>query len=179
MKIIMTGKRPYKAKQFLTSEELVQIYEGTLVHNNQAKIVASLNAYMRGTYDRRYYSTYARAASIIRKKLKDAGLLSPEVPSFVPKPQRIVEEVEPENTVTTVAPVLEAPYAPYRKLEEGQRLMMEAILEIAEAEAQKRAEAQVEKLSEEFAKKEAKLELVIGEARNSSVVGMLRKHFGN
>lgn len=68
-------------------------------------------------------------------------------------------------------------YATYAKLEKGQQMVNEAIVEIAEMEASRRAEQKIINPKKKYEDELAKMQAVLIEAQDSSVIGLLRKKF--
>lgn len=67
----------------------------------------------------------------------------------------------------------------YEKLAQGQQLVNEAIVEIAELEANKRVDMKISSLKEHYEKELQRYQAIIAKMQDSSAVGMLRRHFGN
>lgn len=145
--------------QALSPVELVAIYEGKRNSHNRVKIKEKLNAVLAGkaTY---IYPHYKKAAEIIRATRQ-------ETPS---------KEAVGHTEIHTLQA---ATNDPYEKLAQGQQMINEAIVEIAELEASKRADTKISALKEHYEKELQRYQAIIAKMQDSSAVGMLRRHFGN
>ena len=141
----------------LTVDELVAIYRGEISFPNRNRVIERLNRYMRGEPMGVVRKNYARASRILRQDTEKTKVIPGEI--------RVSTE--------TVS------HDPYEKLDKAQQMMNEALVEIAELEAKKRSEREVAELKEKYEKELQRLQAILVEAKQASVVGMLRKHFGN
>lgn len=67
----------------------------------------------------------------------------------------------------------------YQELDQAFARWQEALVNFIEDEAQRRSEQKVAELKEKYEKELQKMQTVLFEAKDSSVIGVLRKHFGN
>lgn len=142
-----------KTKTHLTPAQIVRIYKRTDKNSAQKIIADRLDKYIRGE------------GKLLHKAYQQAA-----------------EEVIAERNATKITVQLTpsaTPSDPYERLERAQRMMNEAIVEIAEVEAKERAEIKIADLKKHYEEKLQQYQAVIAAAQNSSVVGLLRKKFGN
>lgn len=138
----------------LTAEKIVAIYNREISYPNRAPLVKQLQGYLDGTRKQRLWETYKRAARIIKAQQTNGHAVPPPV-------------------------VTEPTTDPYAKLAKGQQMVNEAIIEIAELEANKRSDEKVKELKAKYEKELQRYQAIIAEMKDSSAVGMLRRHFGN
>ncbi len=147
------------SRKLLSPEQLVAIYEGKMSSPNRVKITEKLNVMLAGKA-RYLYPNYQQAARMIRAKQQETPIEQTVVVSEIHTPQAATND-------------------PYEKLAQGQQLVNEAIVEIAEAEANKRADTKISALKEHYEKELQRYQAIIAKMQDSSAVGMLRRHFGN
>ncbi len=154
-------KRNYKSNRVpVPAQILADVYLGDSSQfvPNRTRVINRLEKYLSGkvVYKRKNYS---EAVKIIKAQQKNG------------------QETLAVHPVT--APVPPVTTDPYEKLERGQQMVNEAIVEIAEFEANKRAEKKVAEVKEKYEKEIQGYQAVLLDAKQSSVIGMLRKHFNN